>query len=64
MSIWMSKIRGLAEVLVKIDERLQIQRVGAMIQPLPNRDFNRHSCAARGRPFASELAHDHTHHKT
>jgi hypothetical protein len=46
----MSKIRGLAEVLAKIDECLQIQRVAAMIQPLPNRNSNRYSCAASRRP--------------
>jgi hypothetical protein len=33
----MSKTRGLAEVLVKIEECPQIQRVGSMTQALPSR---------------------------
>ena len=42
---WMSKIHGLAEVLVKNDECRQTQPVGSMIQPLANCDLCRYCFA-------------------
>jgi hypothetical protein len=43
----MSKIRGLAEVLLEIDECRQKQSVASMTQPLRNGGFYRHFLAQR-----------------